>query len=187
MVGELALVTDRVPFYKLEKNWYKLDREDAARLYIYRSIPATTDYAIEEELRNGAAEHLGLNDTVSENIIERISEEVEKQLGGDVSTEIQEVVEELEVNDEIVTLPEPTADGRVEPLLVLISRELPTKVVGRIERETEKTILLVDTVAARPLKKLAHRIHELEQNENDPERNDWLAGLLTEHRRAFEN
>lgn len=39
-VGELDLVTDTLPFWKLEKDWYKLDREDAARLYLYRSLTA---------------------------------------------------------------------------------------------------------------------------------------------------
>ncbi|MFB6229272.1 MAG: hypothetical protein ABEH88_12110 [Halobacteriales archaeon] len=63
----------------------------------------------------------------------------------------------------------------------------PTEVVGRIERETEKAILLDDSAAARPLMKLAHRIHELEQNEGDPERNDWLDDRLAEHRQAFES
>jgi len=90
-VGKLDLVTETVPFWKLEKNWYKLDREDAARLYLYRSLTASKDYAIEEELKDGVAEHLGLNDTVTENTIERISKEVEKQLGGEVRTEVREV------------------------------------------------------------------------------------------------
>ncbi len=63
----------------------------------------------------------------------------------------------------------------------------PTEVVGHIERETEKAILLGDSAAARPLMKLAHRIHELEQNEGDPDRNEWLEDRLAEHRHAFDN
>ena len=104
-VGNLALVTNSVPFYEFKKNWYKTDREDAACLYLYRSISASKDYAITEELNDGTAETLGLNDAVSENTIEHISEKVEKQLNGDVSAEIHGIVEDLEDNDEIVTLP----------------------------------------------------------------------------------
>jgi hypothetical protein len=63
----------------------------------------------------------------------------------------------------------------------------PTEVVGRIERETEKAILLGDSAAARPLMKLAHRIHELERTEDDSDRNEWLDDRLAEHRQAFES
>jgi hypothetical protein len=123
-VGQLDLYTGNVPFWSLEKNWYKLDEEDAARLFLYRSLSSSTDYAIEEELKDGAAERLGLNDVITENTIERISEEVKVQIGPDVSHRLREIVEQLEDNDEIVTLPAATADGRGEPELVLISREM---------------------------------------------------------------
>lgn len=63
----------------------------------------------------------------------------------------------------------------------------PTEVVGRIEHETEKAVQVGDAAAARPLMKLAHRIHQLERNEGDPDRNDWLNDRLTDHRRAFES
>lgn len=138
-VGLLDLVTDTVPYWSLEKNWYKLDREDAARLYLYRSISASKDYAIEDELENGVADKLGLNDAVTENTIERISEEVEKQLGGDVSAEIRDVVEQLEDNDEIVTLPEPASDGRGEPELVLIAREMRKDAYQNIQLERDES------------------------------------------------
>ena len=138
-VGKLDLVTETVPFWKLEKNWYKLDREDAARLYLYRSLTASKDYAIEEELKDGVAEHLGLNDTVTENTIERISKEVEKQLGGEVRTEVREVLEELEDNDEVVTLPESSADGRGEPPLVVISREMRKKAYQYIQLDRDES------------------------------------------------
>lgn len=62
----------------------------------------------------------------------------------------------------------------------------PTEVVGRIERETDQAILLEEPASARSLMKLAHRIHELEQNENDPDRNEWLDDRLAEHRREFD-
>lgn len=138
-VGKLNLVADTVPFWSLEKNWYKLDREDAARLYLYRSITASKDYAIEDELEDGAADKLGLNDAVTENTIERISEEVEKQLGGDVSAEIRDFVEQLEDNDEIVTLPEPASDGRGEPELVLIAREMRKDAYQNIQLDRDES------------------------------------------------
>ena len=123
-VGKIDLYTGNVPFWSLEKNWYKLDEEDATRLFLYRSLSSSKDYAIEEELKDGAAERLGLNDVITENTIERISEEVKAQIGPDVSHRLREIVEQLEDNDEIVTLPAATADGRGEPELVLISREM---------------------------------------------------------------
>lgn len=62
----------------------------------------------------------------------------------------------------------------------------PTEVVGRIARETEKAIQVDDAASARPLRKLAHRIHELERDETDPDRDEWLDERLADHRRAFE-
>lgn len=61
----------------------------------------------------------------------------------------------------------------------------PTEVIGRIERETGKAILLADSAAARPLMKVAHRIHELEQDEG-ADRNEWLDERLADHRQSFE-
>ena len=123
-VGKLDLYTGNVPFWNLEKKWYKLDEEDAARLFLYRALSSSKDYVIEDELKDGAAEHLGLNDTITENTIERISEKVEAQIGADVSHPLREIVEQLEDNEEIITLSDATADGRGEPDLVLISREM---------------------------------------------------------------
>ena len=111
-VGKLNLYTGNVPFWRLEKNWYKLDEKDAARLFLYRSLSSLNDYAIEHELKDGVAERLGLNDVVTENTIERISEEVEAQIGTDVSHRLRKIVEQLEDNDEIVTLPTTTADDQ---------------------------------------------------------------------------
>ncbi|WP_125919947.1 hypothetical protein [Haloparvum sedimenti] len=108
----------------MSENWYKLDEEDAARLFLYRSLSSSKDYAVEEELKDGAAERLGLTDAITENTIERISEEVKAQIGSDVSHRLREIVEQLEDNDEIVTLPVATGDGCGEPELVLISREM---------------------------------------------------------------
>lgn len=49
---------------------------------------------------------------------------MEAQIGPDVSHRLREITEQLEDNDEIVTLPAATADGCGEPELMLISREL---------------------------------------------------------------
>ncbi len=63
--------------------------------------------------------------------------------------------------------------------------------VGRIERETDKAILVAESAAARPLMKLAHRIHHLEDaletlSDADPERRTWLSHRRETARRAFE-
>lgn len=49
---------------------------------------------------------------------------MEAQIGADVSYRLREIVEQLEENDETITLPEPASDGRGEPPLVLISCEM---------------------------------------------------------------
>ena len=77
-VGKLDLYTGYVPFWRLEKNWYKLNEEEAARLFLYRSLSASKDYVIEDELNDGSAEHLGLSEVVTENTIESTSEKVGK-------------------------------------------------------------------------------------------------------------
>lgn len=89
---------------------------------------------------------------------------------------------QLDDEEVLVRIPEWLAEEKAG----YIDGAPPTEVVGRIERETEQAILLADTGAARPLLKLAHRIHELEQNEDDSDRNEWLNDRLAEHRRAFE-
>lgn len=88
---------------------------------------------------------------------------------------------QLDDGEVLVRIPEWLAEEKAG----YVEGSPPTEVIGRIERETEKAILLDDTAAARPLMKLAHRINNLEQNEGDPDRNDWLDDRLAEHRRAF--
>lgn len=85
-------------------------------------------------------------------------------------------------NEVLVQIPKWLADEKAG----FVEGTPPTEVVGRIERETEKAIHLVDTGGARSLMKVAHRIHVLEQNGDDPDRNDWLDDRLAEHRRTFE-
>jgi len=89
---------------------------------------------------------------------------------------------QLDEDEVLVQIPEWLAEEKVG----YIDGAPPTEVVGRIERETARAILLDEPVGARPLMKLAHRIHELEQNEDDPDRNDWLEDRLAEHRREFQ-
>jgi hypothetical protein len=63
---------------------------------------------------------------------------------------------------------------------------IPTAFIGRVTEETEKAIRFTDSASARSLMKVAHRIHNLEQNEDDPDRNEWLDRQLRERRREFE-
>ena len=88
----------------------------------------------------------------------------------------------LDTEELLIELPQWLAEEKVG----FIEGATPTLFVGHIERETEKAVQFGDAVAARPLMKLAHRIHELEENEGDPERNEWLDERLTEHRAAFD-
>jgi len=90
---------------------------------------------------------------------------------------------QLDDEEVLVQIPEWLAEKKAG----FVEGTPPTEVVGRIERETDKAILLGDSTAARPLLKLAHRIHELERNEADPERNEWLDNRLADHRQAFES
>lgn len=138
-VGKLDLYTGNVPFWRLEKEWYKLNEEDAARLYLYRSLSSSKDYAIEDELKEGVAEHLRLNDFIIENTIESISEKVEEQIGADVSHRLRDIIKQLEDNDEIVTLPGASTDGRGEPELVLISREMRKLAYQFIQLDRDKS------------------------------------------------
>lgn len=91
---------------------------------------------------------------------------------------------ELDADEVLVLLPEWLAEEKVG----FVDGAIPTEFVGRIERETEKAILLGDATAARPLVRLAHRIHTLENgldDATDDDRREWLAGRLDARRREF--
>ena len=90
---------------------------------------------------------------------------------------------QLEDTELLVEIPEWLAEEKVG----FVDGATPTLFIGHIERETENAILFADSAAARPLMKLAHRIHELEQNESDPDRNEWLDRRLEAHRTEFTN
>ena len=61
----------------------------------------------------------------------------------------------------------------------------PTAFVGRIERETEKAVLLANSADARSLMKLAHRMQQLEEGNATTDNREWLDERLADHRRAF--
>ena len=87
---------------------------------------------------------------------------------------------QLNRDEVLVRIPEWLADEKAGS----VDGAPPTEVVGHIGRETEKAIRLDEAASARPLLKLAHRIHELEQN---GERTEWLDNRLAEHRQAFDD
>lgn len=92
----------------------------------------------------------------------------------------------LAEDDLFIQIPEWLAEEKVG----FTDRATPTTFVGRITRETEDAILFEDSAAARPLMRLAHRIHSLERGventEADDDRREWLESRLREKRRAFE-
>lgn len=89
---------------------------------------------------------------------------------------------QLDEAEVLIEIPEWLAEEKVG----FVDGATPTAFVGRVEAETEKAIRLTEAAAARSVMKLAHRIHQLEQNEDDPERNEWLTRQLRERRREFE-
>ena len=110
-------------------------------------------------------------------------EEFDREWDGRDTRLMWQLLEQLDNEEVLVQIPEWLADEKAG----YIDGTPPTEVIGRIEQETEQAILLDDAAAARPLMKDAHLIHELEQNEGDPDRNDWLERQLADHRRAFES
>lgn len=111
------------------------------------------------------------------------SEEFVQEWGEGDMRLLWQLLGQLDDDEVLIRIPEWLAEEKAG----YVDGAPPTDVVGRIERETEKAILLDDSAAARPLMKLAHRIHELERNEGDSARNEWLDDRLAEHRQAFES
>lgn len=109
-------------------------------------------------------------------------EEFTQEWGDGETRLLWQLLGQLDSDEVLIQIPEWLAEEKVG----YVEGTPPTEVVGRIDRETEKAILLEDSAAARPLMKLAHRIHQLEQDEDDPDRNEWLDDRLAEHRQAFE-
>jgi hypothetical protein len=90
-------------------------------------------------------------------------------------------------NDELlIQIPEWLAEQKIG----FVDGKPPTEFIGRIDRETEKAILVTDSAAARSLTKLAHRIHQLENNidnADDDDRRDWMENRLQQVRDRFES
>ena len=93
-----------------------------------------------------------------------------------------QLLSQLDADEVLVQLPEWLAEEKVG----YVEGATPTAFVGRIERETEKAILLGDATDARSLMKLAHRMHQLEQGNATSDSQEWLDERLADHRRAFE-
>lgn len=102
-------------------------------------------------------------------------------LNEDETRLLWQLLGQLDPDELVVQIPEWLAEEKVG----FVDGAIPTVFVGRIERETADAILLENTAAARSLTKLAHRIHQLEQNESAADRDGWLDDRLQEHREKF--
>ena len=80
----------------------------------------------------------------------------------------------------LVELPQWLADQNVG----YTQGSVPTAFVGQIAAESDEAIQLADSAAARSIRKLAHRISQLEQSDSD-EQDDWLDDRLAEHCEEF--
>ena len=94
---------------------------------------------------------------------------------------------ELDDDEVLIRLPKWLAEDNIG----FVDGATPKTFVGRLDRETEKAIRFVDSAAARPLMKQAHRIHHIEDGiervgHSDEERRDWLEERLRQTRREFE-
>jgi hypothetical protein len=89
---------------------------------------------------------------------------------------------QLDDDELLIELPEWLADDKVG----FTDGATPTEFVGRIERETDQAIHFADAAAARPLMKLAHRIHQLEQETGNEESDNWMASRRDDHLDTFE-
>lgn len=97
-----------------------------------------------------------------------------------------QLLDELDDCEVLVRLPEWLAEEKVG----FVDGTTPTTFVGRIDRETEKAIRFADSASARPLMKLAHRIHHLEEGietvgDSDEDRREWLEQRLRRTRHEF--
>ena len=90
---------------------------------------------------------------------------------------------QLREDELLIQIPEWLAKEKVG----FVDGGTPMTFVGRIEQETDKAIHFVDSASARPLMKLAHRIHHLEEGDIDEDRGEWLDNRLVELREEFEN
>jgi len=91
-----------------------------------------------------------------------------------------QLLAQIDDDEVLVELPQWLADENVG----YTQGSVPTAFVGRIAAESGEAIQLADSAAARSIRKLAHRISRLEQNDSD-EQDDWLDDRLADHREEF--
>jgi hypothetical protein len=93
---------------------------------------------------------------------------------------------QLDPDELLIQIPKWLADQKVG----FVNGATPTEFVGRIDQETEKAILFMDSASARSLTKLAHRIHQLEnsiEHADDDDRRDWMTNRLQMVRERFDS
>lgn len=99
--------------------------------------------------------------------------------------QLWQLLGQLDDDELVIKLPEWLAEEKVGHT----ERSTPVLFVGRVARETEKGVLFEDSVAARPLMSLAHRIDALEDGlsntDGDDDRRPWLERRLRELRESF--
>lgn len=93
-------------------------------------------------------------------------------LNEDETRLLWQLLGQLSDDEVLIEIPDWLADEKIG----YVDGATPTMFVGRIDRETEKAIHVVDSAAARPLMKLAHRIHHLEDGGDDSEQDSVTSG-----------
>ena len=97
-----------------------------------------------------------------------------------------QLVGQLKDDELLIQIPQWLADQKVG----FVNGTTPTEFIGRIDRETDKAILFVDSASAQSLTKLAHRIHQLEhsiEDIDDDDRHEWMVNRLQNVRERFES
>ena len=87
-----------------------------------------------------------------------------------------QLLEQIDEDEVLVELPQWITDENVG----YTQGSVPTAFVGRIATESDEAIQLADSAAARSIRKLAHSISQLEQNDSDKQDD-----RLVEHREEF--
>lgn len=100
---------------------------------------------------------------------------------------VWQLLGELEADEVLVCLPAWLAEEKVG----FVEGATPRTFVGRVDEERAKAIRLVDSAAAGPLLKLAHRLHHFEAGiakvgESDADRREWLERRRDQARTEFE-
>ena len=91
-----------------------------------------------------------------------------------------QILDQIDEDEVVIELPQWLADQNVG----YTQGSVPTAFVGRIATESDEAIQLADSTAAQSIRKLAHRISQLEQSDLD-EQDEWLDDRLAEHREEF--